>query len=200
MERFDTILRYWFGTCEDDLLYDRNQLILWNTESDNFDQEIAEQFHADLDQARNHQIDTWNKTARGRLALILVLDQFAPRMLRNSPLAFQEAHLAQHLSVEGLDMAMDFDLTPIERIFFYHPLTSAEDLSLQRRGVKAYESLVKSLPTELRHYYEPFLQKAVAHKNVIERFGRFPERNALLMRESTTQELKYLSESLDNPV
>ena len=99
---------------------------------------------------------------------------------------------ALELCVKGLDEKMDQSLTLIERVFFYMPLVHAEDAEVQERSIRLYQALVILSMTETTQVYQFFLAYAYAHFRVIKEFGRFPQRNEILGRQSTQAELVFL--------
>ena len=105
--------------------------------------------------------------------------------------AFDREALA--LTVEGMQLAADVALDPIERVFFYLPLEHAESLEVQNAAVEAFDRLVREAPAELRGYCEYCGKYARQHRDIIAKFGRFPHRNRILDRESTPVELEWLS-------
>ena len=130
---------------------------------------------------------------RGRLALILLIDQFRRNIYRNTKEAFSKDKLALKLCVEGAMEKKDKGLAPIQKVFFYMPLQHTESAKVQAKSVELYNRLAESVsPT----YQETFLvcaQFAELHKDIIDQFGRFPHRNKLLGRENTPEEDEYLA-------
>jgi len=94
----------------------------WIAGGPEVDREITERFGEVLEQARRGELDHWADTARGRLALIVVLDQFSRNVYRGSPLSYAQDEKALRLAVEGLDLGMDRKLSAMERFFFWLPL------------------------------------------------------------------------------
>ena len=120
----EEVLSYWFpeGFNEADTETRRRQAKRWMAGGPEVDREITERFGETLEQARGGELDHWAETARGRLALIIVLDQFSRNVYRGSPLAYAQDEKALRLAVEGIDLGMDRELTPPERFFFWLPL------------------------------------------------------------------------------
>jgi uncharacterized protein (DUF924 family) len=187
MERWEEILAYWFG--DDD---GKNRSNLWFGQSDATDAEIRAAFGRDLELASERRLDEWAATARGRLALILVLDQFSRNIHRHHAAAYAQDARAQALCLEGIARGIDRRLLPLERWFFYMPLMHAESLDLQARSVHCFRLLVEDAPEQYRAMCQSAFDHARQHHDVIERFGRFPERNEHLGRASTPDELRYL--------
>jgi uncharacterized protein (DUF924 family) len=126
------------------------------------------------------------------LALIILLDQFSRWAHRDSSAAFNYDVVAQQLCIEGLKKKMDHSLTLIERVFFYIPLVHSEDAEKQEKSIQLFQSLVSLSMTETTPVYQLFLAYAYAHFKVIKEFGRFPQRNIMLNRESTPAEIAFL--------
>lgn len=186
MERWEQILAYWFGADGKD------RTSFWFGQSDAVDAEIRSSFGRDHELAVEGRLDDWAATARGRLALIIVLDQLSRNIYRGRPAAYAQDARAQALSIEGIDRGLDRRLSALERWFFYMPLMHAEDLDLQERSVHCFRQLVEDAPDEHREACEGALFYARQHRDEIDRFGRFPGRNEVLGRGSTAEELRHL--------
>jgi uncharacterized protein (DUF924 family) len=191
----EEVLSYWFP--EDDIsdagreTFGR-QMQWWFQGGPEVDREISERFGQVLEQARRGELDSWAQTSRGRLALIIVLDQFSRNVYRGSPLSYAQDEKVLELAVEGIDAGMDRELTPMERIFFWMPLGHSEDLALQERSVRHQEEEMANAPPHLRVEAEFGVSQAKGARDVIARFGRHPHRNEILGRTSTPEELEYL--------
>jgi uncharacterized protein (DUF924 family) len=112
------------------------------------DRGITERFGETLEHARCGELDHWAQTARGRLALIVVLDQFSRNVYRGSPFSYAQDEKALQLAVEGIELGMDRKLSSAERFFFWLPLGHSEDLTLQERSVShAEEEAANGRPT-----------------------------------------------------
>jgi uncharacterized protein (DUF924 family) len=136
----------------------------------------------------------WLQFPESRLAAIITLDQLSRNIYRGMPTAFASDQLALSWSLSGIDAGMDKQLRPIERVFFYMPMEHAENLGVQRQSVWHFQQLIKIVPDSDKEIFAGFLDFAEKHAAVIERFGRFPHRNVILGRESTPDELDYLSQ------
>jgi uncharacterized protein (DUF924 family) len=191
----EEVLSYWFPE-EDIFDADREtfwrQMGWWFQGGPEVDREIAERFGEVLEQARRGELDHWADTPRGRLALIVVLDQFSRNIYRGSPLSYAQDPKALELAVGSIDAEMDRELSPMERIFFWMPLGHSEDLALQERVVRHQEEEAASAPPHLREMAEFGISQARAVRDVIARFGRHPHRNEILGRTSTPEEIEYL--------
>lgn len=158
------------------------------------DQAVKDHFSATLIAATAGQLDHWADTPRGRLALVIVLDQFPHHIHRDQPQAFATDPQALALSLEALARGEDRQLTPIERVFLYLPLEHAESVAMQERSVALYEQLATEATADERTLFDDFLNYARQHRDVVARFGRFPHRNSILGRPSTTDELEFLKQ------
>jgi uncharacterized protein (DUF924 family) len=168
------VLHFWF----DELTPEQH----W-TKSDDLDAEIARRFGALRDRALA-DTSPWTRDADTLLAAIILLDQFSRNIHRDTPRAFEADPAALDLTLFGIGEGWHRQMEPVRRGFFYMPLMHAE-----ARGVQRFA---------LRCFAEPGLEHQIdfarEHAAVIERFGRYPTRNAILGRTSTPEELEYLSQ------
>ena len=190
----EEVLSYWFPEdfSNADPETRRRQMERWMAGGPEVDREITERFGEVLEQARRGELDHWAETARGRLALIVVLDQFSRNVYRGSPLSYAQDEKALRLAVEGIDLGMDRKLSVMERFFFWLPLGHSEDLALHERSVSHAEEEAANAPSHLRAGAAFGVSQAKAARDVIARFGRHPHRNEILGRHSTPEELEYL--------
>jgi uncharacterized protein (DUF924 family) len=190
----EEVLSYWFpeGINDADPEMHRRQGQRWMHGGPEVDREITERFGDVLERARRGELDHWAETPRGRLALIVVLDQFSRNVYRGSPLSYAQDEKALRLAVEGIDLGMDRELGAMERVFFWLPLGHSEHLALHERSVYHAEEKAAGAPPHLRTLFEFMISQAEAARDVIARFGRHPHRNEILGRDSTPEELEYL--------
>lgn len=186
------ILDFWFGDDEDDGRLGEARAALWFSKSVERDQEIEERFGSELEAASRNERSSWAESPRGRLALIVLLDQFSRNVFRDTPRAFAQDSLALDLCLEGLERGDDLELRPIERTFFYLPMEHSEDGEIQDRSVASFRTLAAAVPEAWRSLFEGYTDYAERHREIIARFGRFPHRNAILGRDSTSEELEFL--------
>lgn len=191
--RIEEVLSFWFGRSPEEGL--PSGVELWFGRSARADREIEKRFGKLLPKAKAGQLDDWAKTPRGRLALILVLDQFPRHYFRDSKEQYSGDEKALALCLDGLDEEMDKKLALIERCFFYMPAMHAEDLDMQLTSVEVYTEVCASATPEERALSEQFLRYAERSRDVLERFERFPSRNAILGRSSTPEEATFLQQS-----
>lgn len=191
--RIDAILSFWFMEAELTAPQIDGRMDIWFGEDPVFDHEIAKEFAADVDKASAGNLDHWAHEPRGRLALILLLDQFRRNMYRNTPEAFEKDRAALRLCVEGAMEKKDKGLAPIQRVFFYMPLQHAESRKVQAKSRELYKRLAKAVSPTYKETFETIAQFADLHADIVERFGRFPHRNRLLNRENSPEEEEYLA-------
>jgi uncharacterized protein (DUF924 family) len=194
METAQTLLQFWFGTSDDDAEVARAQSALWWNKDEQTDTTIRARFTGLLAQAATGALDSWLATPQGRLALIVLTDQFPRNMYRDTPEAFAFDDLARAWCEAGLTRGEDQTLRPIERVFFYLPLEHSEALADQERAVALFEALADKSSAALQSTLASNLDFARRHRDIIARFGRFPHRNRILGRISTHEETAFLSE------
>jgi uncharacterized protein (DUF924 family) len=195
--RIDEIVAFWFKEHELSAPQIDHRMDIWFGEDEVFDHECKKMFSDDVDKASEGQLNHWASEPLGRLALILLLDQFRRNIYRGTANAFVMDKAALKLCIEGALEKMDKELTPIQRAFFYMPLQHTESLKVQTKSVQLFGRLSEAVSATYRETFETIAQFAELHHDIIERFGRFPHRNKLLDRENTAEENKYLTG--DNP-
>jgi len=191
--RIDAILGFWFREHELSAPQIDRRMDIWFGEDPAFDHEVRQEFGADVEKASAGKLNHWAAESRGRLALILLLDQFRRNMYRNTAKAFEMDRAALKLCVEGAMAKKDAGLTPIQRAFFYMPLQHAESRKVQAKSVELYTRLAEAVSATYQETFLTIAQFAELHRDIVEQFGRFPHRNALLGRENTPEEDEYLA-------
>jgi len=167
------ILKFWFEELEPKQ---------WWVKDLELDQLIIARFSEIHARAACCELSAWRKTGQGRLAEIIVLDQFSRNMFRGSPLSFACDPLALALSQEALAAGVDQLLSPVERTFIYMPFMHSESLQIHDEAVELFR----------RNGLQGNFDYELKHKAIIERFGRYPHRNEILGRESTAEEIAFL--------
>ena len=171
----DAVLRFWFEelTPED-----------WFRKDPSLDRRIAGRFGATLHAASRCELAHWRESARGRLAEVLVLDQFSRNVHRDTSAAFANDALALALAQEAVARGCDLELPVPERVFLYLPWMHSESALLHEQALRLFATpgMEKNLDFEHRH------------KAIIDRFGRYPHRNAALGRTSTPEEIEFLGQ------
>lgn len=187
------ILEDWFGGTRRDpgLVPERNAF--WFRADPERDERLRERLGGQVSEALAGGFTEWQDEPASRLALILLLDQLPRNLHRGTPRAFAGDHRAAALCLAGIATGMERVLAPVERAFFYMPLQHSEDRAAQRLGVRQYRDLLEHNP-EHDAVFRHFLEFAEEHRDIVERFGRFPHRNAILERESTAEETHYLEQ------
>jgi uncharacterized protein (DUF924 family) len=193
MATIETVLTYWFGANPQQAALAKDRADLWWSKNGEVDREIRRRFEGSLELAAEGKLDPWLAEPRGRLALIILTDQFPRNIYRDSPLAFAFDAKALAWSLEGIELGFDRRLQPIERVFFYLPLEHSEQLEHQERSVGMFRELVPLVAAEQKKIFEHYLNFAILHCDIIARFGRFPHRNRILGRSSTAEEIHFLS-------
>ncbi len=171
----ETLLNFWFE--------ETTPAQWWQKDAD-FDALIRERFAAIHAQAAACELYAWRHSSHGRLAEILVLDQFSRNMFRDTPQAFATDALALALAQEAVARDADQALTPVQRSFLYLPYMHSESPLIHQEAERLY------LANGLTENYEFELK----HKAIIDRFGRYPHRNAILGRTSTPEEIEFLKQ------
>ena len=156
------------------------------------DDEVKVRFGDLVGQALAGRLHHWETQPLTRLALVIVLDQFTRNAYRGRPAAFGGDGCVQALVVRTLAEGGDLQLPWCGRVFTYMPLMHAEDAARQQQCVALFTQLVAEAPAALKDRLQGNLDVARQHQNIIERFGRFPHRNAVLGRASTAEEAAYL--------
>jgi len=154
----------------------------WFRSTPAFDQSISEEFMDIYQAAMTGQLMVWQTIAQGALALVIVLDQFPLNMFRGRAESFASEVRARTVTRLAIDRQFDTQLTNEQKAFLYMPLMHSEDLLDQEQSIMLYETAG----------LKDNLQFAKHHREIIQKFGRFPHRNAILGRESSEAELQYL--------
>ncbi len=186
MSLFQEVLDFWFGKPEDDD-YGKSKKA-WFVKNSEFDRQVRSLFLSVYQQAAANQLDEWQSSPDSCLALIIVLDQFPRNMFRNQSQAFATDELALAIAKYAVSHQYDRQLLPVQRWFIYVPFEHSENLADQLTCVNLFLS-IKDDPetaTTLDYVYR--------HLEIIKEFGRFPHRNAILGRQSTQEELKFLQQ------
>ncbi len=194
--RARAVLDFWFGELREGFAADPVRRSWFNADAQR-DHEITRRFGELLDAAAAGALSGWRDTPREALALILVCDQLARQIHRGHAAAFATDPLAletaRALVASGEDQTLALD----ERVFVYLPFEHAESRVDQHTSVGLFAALRDATPAGQKHLTGVFLRHAQQHRDIVQRFGRFPHRNALLGRTSTAQELVFLADAGD---
>lgn len=194
--RLAQVLEYWLGAEMPTDASALSRQALWFQPSEVTDEEIRRRFGNLLLEALAGKVSDEAHMPLGWLAQIIVLDQFTRNAYRGTAKAFAGDARALQLALYGINECFDTheDIPTVARVFVYLPLEHAEDPVLQAQSVVAFEQLAQEATPQTQHFFANTLDYAIRHQQVIDRFGRFPHRNALLGRTSTPEELRYLSQ------
>jgi len=172
---YEQILQFWFEQIEPKMW--------WVADSD-FDRQISDRFSDLHQQVMRAELYGWRQQPEGRLAEIIVLDQFSRNIYRNTPLAFAQDPVALVLAQEAIAVGADKDMSALQRSFLYLPFMHSESRLIHERAESLY------LANGIQGNYEFELK----HKAIIDRFGRYPHRNKILGRTSTAEEIEFLKQ------
>lgn len=189
------ILTYWLGDPDSDS-YPESRMKLWFGHAPEVDADMRQRFMGAYDDAVAGRLDEWETTPRGRLALILLLDQFSRNLFRDQARMYAADDKAAQLALLTIGDGWHLQhYAPLERLFIYLPLEHAENLALQKFCLQLFQRMEQqaepgSPDLDLLRNLTGYARK---HLDVIQQFGRFPHRNAILGRENTPEEKVYLA-------
>jgi len=186
---FDRILNFWFGSSSDET---KERATRWWKKDAAFDQQIRAEFESDLLRATRGELDSWLEEPESSVAFVLLLDQFSRNMYRDTPEAFAQDERALAATLQGIERGFDARLSPLHRYFFYMPMMHAEDRAIQRRSVETFAQLALEKDTGFDGMLRGAADYARRHRDIVERFGRFPHRNNILERTTTGEEAAFL--------
>lgn len=174
-DEIEMVLKFWFEDC---------QPKDWWQKSETFDALISGRFGGLLLRAAACELSPWRASAAGRLAEVIVLDQFSRNIYRDTPRAFAQDPLALALAQEAVAAGADRELEPQQRAFLYMPYMHSESLLIHDEAMRLFstEGMADNLDFERRH------------RDIIARFGRYPHRNAILGRDSSDEEVAFLQQ------
>lgn len=172
---YQEVIKFWFEEISQSK---------WWIKDEKFDQQIRTRFLSLHEKAVISQLAEWRDSPEGRLAEIIVLDQFSRNIYRDTPEAFASDKLALELAHEAISLGFDEQLPLLKRTFMYMPFMHSESLAVHEEA----EKLFKNLGFDVSYEFE------LMHKAIIEKFGRYPHRNEILGRESTTEEIEFLKQ------
>jgi uncharacterized protein (DUF924 family) len=203
MDEARQVRDFWFGKLPLTAQALTQRVKLWFPSEENpeelkkLDGMIRTRFGPMVLRATQGSLASWADSPRRCLSLIILLDQFPRHMFRGTARAFATDEQALAVTLSGMQCAADGALDVVERIFFYMPLQHAEVREVQDESIAAYRRLLTEAPQELRELFAASLESAEEHHSLIERFGRFPQRNRALARANTPEEEAWLRASGD---
>lgn len=175
LPNYQTVLDFWFGD---------EVRPFWFVKNDEFDNTVYAKFLTTLEYAKRGELDDWRGDIKGRLAEIIVLDQFSRNIYRDTPQAFAQDGMALVLAQEAINLPAFADLAEDERNFVLLPFMHSESKAVHDKALPYFQKCAS----------EQTLDFEYKHKVIIDRFGRYPHRNAILGRVSTAEELAFLSQ------
>lgn len=196
----EKIHRYWFGDLSETADYFQERSALWFGGSPEIDAEIEVLFQGTLDRAilpgdsgLEPEFAKWAETPKGAIALIVLVDQFALQLYREKPESYNRSALVVPVAKEVIARGFERSYTISERLFLYLPFEHAENVQDQELSVRCFEKLAADAKGDAKEPAHGFLDYAVRHANVVKRFGRFPDRNAVYGRPDTEEEKLFLA-------
>ena len=188
-DEISAIHQFWFGPLDDAGFAAAQQNQLWFSASKETDTALRSRFGPLVTAALAGELNHWTAGDMGLVALVLLLDQFTRNIYRGTPQSFAGDGAALELAQSSLASRRHEALPPIHQVFLFLPLEHCENLAVQEQCLRLFSELADRSDADLTN---GFARYALAHRDVIARFGRFPHRNAILGRESTAEELAYL--------
>lgn len=182
----EEVLEFWFGREGEEGYGEYREA--WFTRDTELDNEIRDRFEDVYKEAAAGKLESWKSEARSCLALIISLDQFPRNMFRGDPKTYAMDEKARETSRYAVEHAYDRELPQYGRLFVYLPFMHSEDVEDQRFSVELFRGLAAETGSD------DLLGYAVRHKEIVERFGRFPHRNEVLGRSTTPEEAGFLRE------
>lgn len=189
----NAVLDFWFAGCNPQLPPPPDRVGLWFQSTPEQDAAVREGFGAAMEAARKGELDEWAESSTGRLALILLLDQLPRNAFRGTPAAFSGDQAALQHSLDAISEMQDLGLKTLHRVFLYLPLEHAEDIHMQQRCLALMSRAAAEAPPAMSEMMSTWVGFAEKHRDIIEKFGRFPHRNAVLGRTSTPAEQAFLA-------
>ena len=190
----EDILEFWIGGLDKQGMASAEHQKHWFAKDSEFDKRIANRFGNFLEPAGMGAFDRWAASPRGRVAELILLDQFPRNIFRGQARSFYYDKKAQHLCLEGMRKNEHLELPVSYAYFLLMPTMHAEDLEIQTLGVAAFSVLHDRNEGEAKKMMASALDYAERHRAIIQKFGRFPHRNEALKRESTEEELAFLKQ------
>ena len=196
MSEITQVLDFWFGKCAADGALDRAKRKMWFSSEHQYDAVIRKQFGKLHRRAARGELDAeWAATPRGRIALIVVLDQFSRHIHRGTATAFAQDPAAQRLAAAGVEQGSGPRVdSRAARVLLPAVRALPRTSSCSGSARAAFERLAPEVAPAWRKEYDGFADYAGHHRDIVERFGRFPHRNRILGRASTPEEIEFLKE------
>ncbi len=175
MTSFNVVLDFWFKEITPSQ---------WWVKDSDFDALISKKFLALHEQANQCELFDWRRSTKGRLAEIIVLDQFSRNIFRDTPQAFSSDPLALALSQEAISLGMHKELNDVERSFLYMPFMHSESLKIHDVALQLFQE----------NGVQSNIDFEIKHRDIIVKYSRYPHRNSILNRTSTAEEIEFLTQ------
>jgi uncharacterized protein (DUF924 family) len=188
----EQVLDYWFSTPGGGPVDDLARMRRWFMGGSEVDEDVRLRFADTVEAALRGQLDHWTVTPRGRLALVLCLDQFTRNIFRGTPRAWSGDPVALAHSVAAYDGGEQAGLSLDERVFLAMPMLHAEQVAMVERFAGLARGWVVEAPVAEQKGRQMSVEQAEKYRDILKRFGRYPFRNAALGRLSTQDELAFL--------
>ncbi len=190
-QAIQSVLDFWFGDIETDTI-PQDKWGLWFGSNPKDDDDLQQTFSSLITQAVAGDLHHWQESDTGKVAHIILCDQMTRATLRGTPQAFSGDTLARSITLNGIANGNDKKMPVAHRLFFYLPLEHSENITHQQQCLTCYQQLIDEHP-QLQTILQRSLQEAEKHHQLIQNFGRFPHRNAVLGRDNTPAEADYLA-------
>ena len=174
----DSIIKFWFEEITPKKQFKKDK---------DFDEKVKSRFGELLEKTKARELDSWKQSAESTLALIILLDQFSRNIYRDGKKSFEGDKLALKIAKEGIEKGFDKQIDSKRRAFFYMPFMHSENIEDQKKAIELFEELSKEHEGAKNN-----VKYANMHKDIIEKFNRFPHRNKILGRNSTKEEIDFL--------
>ncbi|MEQ4923005.1 DUF924 family protein [Proteus hauseri] len=175
MNPYQAVLTFWFDECTPEQ---------WFKKDISFDKKIKDRFGLLCEEASRAELSFWRESIEGRLGEVIILDQFSRNIWRDTPRAFSQDNMALILAQEAIRQPEYLSLTPVKRKFLIMPFMHSESKKIHQDAL----TLFSQLNDENTYQYE------LRHKEIIDKYGRYPHRNEVLARESTPEEILFLQQ------
>ena len=185
----DEVMTFWLGDVDDRGISPPEAQKKWWTKDPDFDALVRERFGALHQAVVAGEHESWRDSPRGAAAMVIVLDQFSRNMYRDDPRMYANDIRAMEVAAEAIERGHDSEIGLHARFFLYMPFMHCEQVEAQKRCIGLMEMMAK-----LDECFADNVKYAIAHHDIVARFGRFPHRNDILERESTHEEKEFLEQ------
>jgi len=188
------ILNFWFGEMKNNGMPDTKKQKMWWIKDKELDNLIKKKFEKHLNLAKSLEFDEIKENPKEILAVVILLDQFSRNIYRDSLRSFAQDNIALNIVLKGIQKGLDKKMKVVERAFFYMPLMHSEDIGVQEKSVECFSCLEAEFKDndDFAHLVTQNRKYAVLHYDIIQKFGRYPHRNKILGRKSTSEEMEFL--------